>query len=285
MLELGQVLKGIRLNRGYSQVTASHKIVSQGVYSKVEAGTRDLDAVAFLKIANRMNVTPEEIEFISNDYEYNDKQKIVNQFFELNYNHPDKLKDIKEQIMNYLKKEDDVELREIYLLCEALLIVSNDLDFEEARKVIEPISTRLKAYNEWYLYDIRLINMILSMYPLETTIEFSKKVLQRLEDYDKYEGVDQLKDIFNINLSFLYIKTGKPREGLELIEESLKKRQHMSYTVLALSLSRRALCKKILHIPNFEEDQQVVKNILQAYEAYDLLELIEAEFEKYAIQK
>lgn len=283
MGELGQVLKSIRLNRGYSQLLASHKIVSQGVYSKVEAGTRDLDAAAFFKIANRMNVTPDEIEFISNGYDYNEKQKILNQFFKLNYNNPDKLQDIKQQAMTYLKIEDDVELREVYLLCEALLIVSNKSDFEAARKVIEPISTRLKTYNEWYLYDIRLINMFLFMYPLDTTIAFSEKVLQRLKCYDKHEKVEQLKDIFNINLSLLYIKTNKANEALALIEERLKDRQHMSYTMLALSLSRRALCKKILKMPNYEEDQQVVKNILQAYEAHDLLERVEEEFEKYAV--
>ncbi|MBQ0138394.1 MAG: helix-turn-helix domain-containing protein [Kurthia sp.] len=283
MGELGQVLKSIRLNRGYSQLLASHRIVSQGVYSKVEAGTRDLDAAAFFKIANRMNVTPDEIEFISNGYDYNEKQKILNQFFKLNYNNPDKLQDIKQQAMTYLKIEDDVELREVYLLCEALLIVSNKSDFEAARKVIEPISTRLKTYNEWYLYDIRLINMFLFMYPLDTTIAFSEKVLQRLKCYDKHEKVEQLKDIFNINLSLLYIKTNKANEALALIEERLKDRQHMSYTMLALSLSRRALCKKILKMPNYEEDQQVVKNILQAYEAHDLLERVEEEFEKYAV--
>ena len=94
-MELGQVLKEIRLNRGHSQLNVAHKIISQGVYSKVEAGTRDLDAVGFLKIANRLNVTPDEIEFISNGYNYNEKQQILNEFFQLNYNDPERLKKIK----------------------------------------------------------------------------------------------------------------------------------------------------------------------------------------------
>lgn len=281
-MELGNVLKKIRINRGYSQLLASHKIISQGVYSKVEAGTRDLDAVAFFKIANRMNLTPDEIEFISNGYDYNTKQQILNQFFKLNYNDPDKLNHIKQQTMNYLKTEDDVELREIYLLCDALLIVSETEDYEAARKLIEPIWTRLKTYDQWYLYDIRLINMILFMYPLDTTIAFSKKVLQRLKNYDKHENVNQLKDIYNINLSLIYIKTNQVKEALVMIEERLEDRQHMSYTMLALSLARRALCKKKLQIDGFEKDYVTAKQILQAYEAYDLLKRIKEEFEKYS---
>lgn len=281
-MELGNVLKNIRINRGYSQLLTSHKIISQGVYSKVEAGTRDLDAVAFLKIANRMNLTPDEIEFISNDYDYNAKQKILNQFFKLNYNDPDKLNHIKQQTMDYLKNEDDVELREIYLLCDALLIISETEDYEDARKLIEPIWTRLKTYDQWYLYDIRLINMILFMYPLETTIAFSKKVLQRLNNYDKHENVEQLRDSYSINLSLLYIKTNRVKEALEMIEERLEDRQHMSYTMLALNLARRALCKQILSLPDVEKDYEAAKNILKAYEAYDLFERVEEEFEKYS---
>lgn len=282
-MELGKVLKDIRVNRGYSQLMTAHKIVSQGVYSKVESGVRDLDAVAFLKIANRMNLTPDEIEFICNDYDYNIKKQILNRFFKLNYNNPGKLEEIKQQIMAYLTDEDDAELREVYLLCDALLIVSRSEDFEEARKLVEPIWRRLQKYDQWYLYDIRLINMMLFMYPLETTISFSKRVLLRLDNYAKHEDVEQLRDIYNINLSLVLIKTGQPEEALQLVEERLKDRQHMNYTMLALSLARRALCKNLLHKSGFEEDRKMVRNVLEAYEAHDLLARLEEEFEKYAI--
>lgn len=282
-MELGEILKDIRINRGYSQLNASHKIISQGVYSKVEAGTRDLDAVAFLKIANRMNLTADEIEFICNGYDYNEKQKILNTFFKMSYNNPEKLQGIKIQAMNYLKEEDDVDLREVYSLCDALLIVSDSGDFEEARKLIEPVWKRLIKYTQWYLYDIRLINMMLFMYPMETTIAISKRVLERLKDYEKHESVDKLRDIYTINLSLLLIKSERAEEALELIEDRLQERQQMKYTMLALNLSRRALCKNLLQMEGYKEDQQMMKNLLLAYGANDLLVRLEEEFEKYSI--
>lgn len=282
-MELGKVLKEIRLNRGYSQLAAAHKIISQGVYSKVEAGTRDLDAVAFIKIANRMNLTADEIEFISNDYEYNEKQQIINAFFQLNYNNPEKLQEIKKQAMTYLTEGDDVELREIILLCDALLIVSNSGDLEEARNTIEPIWNRLVTYSQWYLYDIRLINMILFMYPLEIIKTFTERVLERLNDYSNHEKVNQLKSIFTVNLTLQLIKSHEFEEALNLVEELLIDRKKMNYTRLALCLSRLAICKKVLNIEGYEEAQQAVRNILMAYEDINLLERLEEEFEKYTI--
>lgn len=284
-VKLGQVLKEIRTNRGYSQQNASHKIISQGVYSKVESGTRDLDAVAFIKIANRMNLTTDEIEFISNGYDYNPKQKILNAFFKMSYNDPVQLEEIKNRTMDYLKKEDDVELREVYLLCGALLIVSDTADYEEARKLIEPIWKRLKMYTQWYLYDIRLINMILFMYPIDQTISISKRVLERLNDYEKHQDVEHLKVIYAINLSLHLIKSARPQEALVLIEERLLNRKQMNFTMLALYLSRRATCKVLLGLSHYEEDRQQAKKLLEIYEAYDLLERIEEEFEKYALNK
>lgn len=283
-MELGKVLKNIRTNRGYSQLTASHKIISQGVYSKVESGTRDLDAVAFLKIANRMNLTPDEIEFISNGYDYNLKQQILNTFFKMSYNNPQQLNDIKNRTMDYLKKEDDVELREVHLLCEALLIVSDSEDYEAARNLIEPIWKRLKMYSEWYLYDIRLINMVLFMYPIEVAITISKKVLERLKDYEKHQEVEYLKVVYTINLSLLLIKSDRAQEALLLIEERMIEKKQMNYTMLALNLNRLAICKAILGIDDYEADRLKVKNLLEIYEADDLLYRIEEEFEKYALK-
>lgn len=282
-LELGSILKEIRINRGYSQLGVAHKIISQGVYSKVEAGTRDLDAVSFLQIANRMNVTPDEIEFISNNYDYNHKQRIVNDFFKLSYNQPDLLTAIKDRAMDYLKVEDDLELREIHMLCEALLIVSDSEDYSKAVDLIEPIWKRVITYDQWYLYDIRLINMILFMYPIDTTIAISERVLKRLEDYSKYDKVESMKDIYSINLSLLYIRSERYADALYLVEERLTDRHHMNYTMLSLFLSRRALCKNILGLGDYEDDQESVRHVLQAYGAIDLLSRIEEEFEKYAI--
>ncbi|GEK32927.1 helix-turn-helix domain-containing protein [Kurthia sibirica] len=280
-MEFGTILKEIRLNRGYSQLNVSHKIISQGAYSKIEAGTRDLAAVDFIKIAKRLNLTPDEIEFISNGYEHNTKRQLIKSFFKLNYNDPEKLNQIKEQAMNYLKIADDVEIREVYLLCEAQIIISDTEDFDKARKLIEPIWLRLKTYDQWYLHDMRLINMMLILYPLDIAIAFTQRVLTRLEDYKAHDDVEQYRDLYNINLALLFIKAGRYHEALQLIENRLKNRKHMTYTMLALNLSRRAICKKKLNFTDSYKDHQQAKNVLQAYEATDLLLRIEEEYNKY----
>lgn len=281
-MDFGTVLKDIRLNRGYSQLAVSHKIISQGVYSKVEAGTRDLAAVDFIKIAKRLSLSPDEIEFIGNGYEHNKKRQLIQSFFNLSYNHHEKLNEIKIKAMDYLKIADDLEIREVYLLCEAQIIVSESENFEKARKIIEPIWKRLKTYDQWYLHDMRLINMMLIMYPLDIAISFTQRVLVRLEDYKEHDDVEQYRDLYNINLALLYIKAERYKEALELIENRLKDRKHMTYTMLALNLSRRAICKKRLNIQGGEEDQLNAGNVLKAYEATDLLERIEEEYDKYA---
>lgn len=58
---LGEVVKRIRRNRGYSQVYVSKNIISQSTYSKFEAGVNNLEIDVYIQLLNNLNIDFEEV--------------------------------------------------------------------------------------------------------------------------------------------------------------------------------------------------------------------------------
>ena len=56
----------------------------------------------------------DEFRYILNKENLTAKEKLINEFLSLNYNHLDDLKLLKDEITAYLKEEEDYLLRDIF---------------------------------------------------------------------------------------------------------------------------------------------------------------------------
>lgn len=234
---LGEVLKRIRRNRGFTQISVSKNIISQGSYSKFEAGLNNLETDVYIKILNNLNIDFEEVIFIRNSYNYEAKQLIIKQFFTLNYNNIEKLEEMSIAIAKFLKKKQDLDIEEIQIVCNAFLQLHLTRDIELTKRIIQPIWNRISKYEQWYLNDIRMINTILFLFPVNVATEFTQSVLTRLNKYKDFREAELLKTSFAINLSLLLIKEGNYVKALEIIEGSLekyKKKNELHYISLIL---------------------------------------------------
>ena len=164
MKNYGQTLKTIREDLLLTQIDMSAGIMSQSNYSKVEKGEIDIPFSKMIDLLNRLGMSVDEFLYIHRDYTKNpgNQLKRLNQL-----NAGDKQSILKN--MNELKSEQNLSKRgqELLLIYEALLLVLKN-DYSAASNKVLKIWSRLEKYDNWYLNDIRLINSILYLFPIDT---------------------------------------------------------------------------------------------------------------------
>lgn len=281
-MNLGDYFKRIRQNRTYSQVEVTRNIISQSAYSKFETGTRDIDASIYIQLLYRLNISAEEFDYIRNDYNYGQKQKLIHTLFSLDYNHMENLHELKHQTVDFLDKQHDEEINNIYLICEAFIKLYDTKNIKIAQNIVEPIWIRMSKYEQWYLNDIRLINTILFLFPVDIAIEFTKTILVRLDMYKDFLDAERLKITFKINLSLILIKNKDYEQALTIIVDSLRSdKEKMSYTILALHFSRKAICKANIQEKESMEALEKARQLLILYDDQYYWERIQKEFNYY----
>lgn len=282
---LGKDFKKIRNNRTSSQAEITSNIISQSTYSKFESGIRDVDASIYLQLLHRLNISSEEFEYVRNGYKYGRKQNLIHKLFSIDYNHIENLHELKHQVVEFLEGQNDDDIKHIHLICEAFIQLHDTKDIEIAKNIVEPIWRRMSKYEQWYLYDIRVINTILFLFPIDIAIEFTQTVLVRLDTYKDFLDTERLKIAFKINLSLLLIKNKDYVKALAIIVDSLRcNKKKMNYTILALHFSREAICRTNIHGTVSTELLEKARQLLMLYDDQYYWERIQQEYNHYTSQ-
>lgn len=201
MENYGKTLKIIRESLLFTQVDMSTGIMSQSNYSKVEKGEIDIPFSKMIDLLNRLGMSVDEFLYIHRDYTKNPGNQL-NRLQKLTTG--DKhiiLKNIDE-----LKTKQNLSQREqeLLMIFEALLFVLNN-DYDTARKSVLQIWNRLEKHDNWYLYDIRLINSILYLFPIDVAESIMDLAIKRLNDYKNFRSINQLSANLRINFLLLLI--------------------------------------------------------------------------------
>lgn len=281
-MENGKNIKKIRSNKGYTQKYVATNIISQASFSKFEAGHSDIHSCSFIQVLNRLDMTLEEAQYISNDYTFERTQELINRFFALPYNDICLLNKLLSEINVQLETNNSILLGDISLICEALISLQTNSDIDLARKMVEPVWNRLAKHNQWYLIDIRLLNTILYLFPNDTALEVTKNILSRLEQYRGFQDTLRLSITFRVNLSLLLIKEKDYGKALKLLKETLEQhKKAMPYQSLAICLGRLAICNSKLGKKNAHTFMEQAEKVLMVYEEIDLWKKVQAEYRYY----
>lgn len=201
MENYGGTLKKIRESLLFTQVDISKGIMSQSNYSKVERNEIDIPFSKMIDLLNRLGMSVDEFLYIHRDYTKNpgnqlkslkklntgDRQEIVKNI--------DKL-----TALQNLSQRD----QELLFIFEALLLVI-DNDYKSSKEKVLRIWSRLEKHDDWYLYDIQLINSILYLFPIDVAESIVDLTLKRLNDYENFRSINQLSANLRINFLLLLI--------------------------------------------------------------------------------
>jgi Rgg/GadR/MutR family transcriptional activator len=281
--EFGDVLKDIRIDRGYSQQYVAEGIMGQSAYSKIERSEMEPTFRKWLAILEKLNISVDEFRYILNKEELTTKEKIINEFFSLNYNHLDALKLLKDEIMAYLKEEEDYLLRDLYYACESLIVLNANQNVEKAQCFAKKIWERMEKFDKWYLLDIRLINTILFIFPIDVAVNIGERVTEQIVPYHNLKEAEVLLINVDINLAILLIDDKKYPEALSYLKKVIPLcKKYQKYNQLAIAYARKGIIlQKTGEMDEGSEYIEKAYSILNAIEDRKLIEDLEKEVSHY----
>ena len=281
MKDYGLTLKKIRESLNISQNKISSGIMSQSNYSKVENREIDIPFVKMVDLLDQLGMTIDEFLYIHRDYKQNPGKQLsrLNRLEPGNKTKMMKTIDELKAITKPTQRDD-----ELLAIFEALYSISNN-DYETANKQVALIWKRLKEHDTWYLYDIRLINSTLYLFPIETAGSIVNLVLKRLEKYKKLGKVSKLSANLQINYVLLLIENRKHSTALSTTENLINFCiDHHLYIHLAASYVRKGILLDNLDLANSSVYYEKGFELLEVTNNQKLIQELKKEIKIYTNQ-
>ncbi|WP_033543645.1 helix-turn-helix domain-containing protein [Planococcus sp. CAU13] len=278
----GTLFKEIRRNKNFSQEFMAKGVLTQSAYSKFELGKNEISYSSYIQLLEKLEMTQEEFAYIQNEYNYNPHEKLLLDFFNLPFNDPKQLNAIIKTSREILKNAENEVVADIAVICEALILLVETNDMEQARKKAEVVWSRLADRHYWYLSEIKIINTILFLFPSAAAKEMTRKVKTNLKRYGNFKEANRLIGILNLNLSFLLIREQEYAEALRVIEHASEVfKEYSMYKHLAAAYVRKGICLSQLTLSEGKEEADKGILMLELLEDYTLRDILIGEMQRY----
>ncbi|GEK91947.1 helix-turn-helix domain-containing protein [Alkalibacterium kapii] len=241
---LGQTLKTIRMNKGYTQEEISDGKMSRSNYTKVENDEINPNIVKFFAILDHMDMSEAEFYYILNGYELIDKDYVIYKFKMMG--HDPSLSYIEELITlaeELLDKREDHYVRDVLNIAQGYWALLNDHDIDKAYMHAKKVWDRLKDLDKFYIAEYHLLNKILYFFEVETAISMTNKALEDLKNYRTFQEADKLRLSFLSNIACILIDNNQHKSALVYVEHLIKKsKKEQDILALGAALVRKGMC-------------------------------------------
>ncbi|MGY3778058.1 helix-turn-helix domain-containing protein [Isobaculum melis] len=272
----GNTMKSIRIARRISQKSATDGKFNRSLIAKIEKNEVIPSIHKFQLILQQLNLSFDEFFFIHRNYGLTQYQELTNKFYSsLSNSDIDKLSNLVTEFSDYLNEHDSFYIKELKEVALAIIDIRKN-NFENATRLVEPIWTRLSKVDLWTISDLKLINCILFIFPIEVAINIGRNAISQLEKYKQFLPDSQLKVAFKLNLTGLLLTNGKfSQTTLDLLEEILiESKENGMYDCYAVALFRKGalLQANYPEIENEEMDEAI--QILELLKEQHLIDLL-----------
>ncbi|MBD5069792.1 MAG: helix-turn-helix domain-containing protein [Lactobacillus sp.] len=274
----GEVYKFIRKSKGLSQSDICSDELSRSTLSKIENNKLMPSFQIMDYLLKQINMTFDEFEYICNRYKPSTRYILIGKISSSLNNY--KTSDIKKIILEcqeYLKVNNDLyieSLIDILMLKEQL---SNSHNINQSiEEIAESIWKKLEKSDEWYFFDLTLLNNILFYFPFESVKKLTDRIVKQLEKFSDYKNSNDSQCRLLINLSTIYLYNLDFKECVAILEKVYSIIENLNrYDYLAIYLIRRGICQK---------DSKLVekgRSLLELVEEKDLLKELEEEIVRF----
>lgn len=256
--DIGAIIRDVRKSKNYSQSIVAKGIMHQTNYSKFELGEIEISYNKFKELLINLEIDIVEFEYLYSLKHRSLREEILYNFYQIKFIDEDLLNQIINDSIKYLKKNSDRYINDILNVSRALMAIKDD-NFELASTHGDKIWERLKNSDSWYLWDIRLINNILFLFPIETAKYIAEFALKQGEKYKRHPEHENIFLPFKYNLVHLLLREKRIEEAQKLTDEILKVfRERKFYTQIALCTLRKSM--KELHLNNENYSRELLSS-------------------------
>lgn len=238
----GKTLLRIRKNKRYSQQYMAENKIHQSTYSKMERDLIEPTLGNYRHLLSRLDMSDEELHYIMNEYNHSEKEQLVTAFMNLSFNDVPRLKEIREKALTYLGVHTDYIISDIVHLTDALIILAKTGDILGARKEALPVWARLEKLDGWYLVELRMINAMLFLFPIDEAILISGTAFAQIQKYAGHPSATKIAVSLRYNLCLLLLKNRRYEETIACIDELIPAAKEAgSYRHLSVCYLRKGL--------------------------------------------
>lgn len=226
----GTLIKKIRESKKMTQEYLSAGIITRTYLSKIENNQSFPSFYTLNCLLQRMDISFDEFYYLLNGKKNSEKDAIINHFFSITSNKSkSELYKCVTNCINYLRTTKDITIMDIQNICIGLLKLSEKKSLKEVSPEIFNVWRRLQNHDQWFFLEIRLINCILFMFPIDTSLLIGQRLKKELDSYNKYQNSVDYIGIIYLNISTIFLEANHYKDALETLvfivnHESIKKR-------------------------------------------------------------
>lgn len=188
MSRFGITIRKLRISRRITQQELANDLFDRSELSKIEHSELTVSYENEIELIKRLSLTPDEFEYISNNYTLSFKRRLLHRFFELKISidtADNSIADIEALLQDCFLVENDGDIGRIKTILEALLLANKPKGLDKAKKMVQPIWFDYLAKTKILtITDIYVLNTILFAFDYETANEIIAKIIMVIDrDY------------------------------------------------------------------------------------------------------
>lgn len=269
MKSFGETIKEIRTARGITQSELAGSLINRTTLSKIENSFEEPSYENATKLINRLGITQIEFDYIRNDYQFNAKEQIIFDLFNIAYN--SEVNKIASLLNRCEQFPNDQEIQKIKVILKAF----NASSLREARSLVIPLwKSQVSKTDNWNVLDLYLLNMIFFVFNDDTMIGISNRAIKTIEG--KYPFLKSLETNFLLNkAAILMTRQNFDDAAMILVKAITLAKATFRYDKLLMAKGRLAICQKD------KKEALYCLKVLKEVEADDVYNGLKDEIERF----
>ena len=269
MKSFGETIKEIRTARGITQSELAGSLINRTTLSKIENSFEEPSYENATKLIKRLGITQIEFDYIRNDYQFNTKEQIIFDLFNIAYN--SEVNKIASLLNRCEQFPNDQEIQKIKVILKAF----NASSLREARSLVIPLwKNQVSKTDNWNVLDLYLLNMIFFVFDDDTMIGISNRAIKTIEE--KYPFLKSLETNFVLNkAAILMNRQNFDDAAMILVKAITLAKATFRYDKLLMAKGRLAICQKD------KKEALYCLKVLKEVEADDVYNGLKDEIERF----
>ena len=273
MNNFGNTIRKLRVSRRITQEQLAKDLFNRSSLSKIEHEQLETSYENQIQLIRRLGLTPNEFEYICDNYHVNNKNQLLHRFFNLeDSSETDKVEALLDDCIKY---ENDNDISRIIKVLQSVLLLNQPRGINQAKKLVQPI---------WYDYlakvdlltitDIAILNTILYAFDYQTAKDIIKRISYEIDTH--YPFKKALRANIMLNLSSIQMQQQEFESAVSTLinlKPTLKKLRQ--YDKLLVANIRISICEG-----NKAKALEQV-NLLHQIDANRLATALEQEIQEY----
>lgn len=198
MNNFGNTIRKLRISRRITQEQLAKNLFDRSSLSKIEHAKLAASYENQVQLIRRLGLTPNEFEYICDNYHVNNKNQLLQRFFNLeDSSETDKVEALLQDCTKY---ENDNDISRIIKVLQSLLLLNQPRGINQAKRLVQPIWYDYLAQVDFLtITDIAILNTILYAFDYQTAKDIIKRISSEIDTHYPFKKALRANTMLNLS--------------------------------------------------------------------------------------